>query len=219
MGALMTRRGHARTSDRICAVPTRALLLAAVLALGLVLAPAAGATTPLLTGTVSNASNLSGATSVAISGHYAYTTSYASGQLTAVDISNPSNPVVAGSSPSATYLMNASTVNIAGGFAYVASKNRNGPCLPGPSPMCSSGTNDDGTGNSLTVLNISTNPAQPQIVGHVSDPTKLFGAYGVAISGNYAYVAAQGCLSGQPCPNAGVGDSFEVVDVSDPRIR
>ena len=45
---------------------------------------------------------------------------------------------------------------------------------------------------------------------------RLFGAYGVAVSGNYAYVAAQGCLSGQPCPNTSVGNSFEVVDVSNP---
>ena len=69
------------------------------------------------------------------------------------------------------------------------------PCQPGPYPMCLGGSNDDGTGNSLTILNISTNPAQPQIVGTpLTDSTKLFGAYGVAVSGNYAYVAAQGCL-------------------------
>ncbi len=187
----------------------RGLLVAAVALLSLVLVPVAGAATgPGLSGFTSPDPNLAGATSVAISGNYAYTTAYSAGELTAVDFSNPAAPVVAGSSAFSTGLVGASTVNISGGYAYVASKNRNGPN--------GSGSNDDGSGNSLTILNISTNPAQPQIVRQITDTTKLFGAYGVAISGNYAYVAAQGCLSGQPCPNPGVGDSFEVVDVSNP---
>ena len=38
----------------------------------------------------------------------------------------------------------------------------------------------------------------------------------MAVSGSYAYVAAQGCLSGQPCPKTSVGNSFEVVNVSNP---
>ena len=99
-------------------------------------------------------------------------------------------------------------MNIVGGYAYVASKNRNGPN--------GSNSNDDGSGNSLTILDIATNPAQPTVVGSVRDPINLFGAYGVAVSGNYAYVAAQGCLSGKPCPNPNVGDSFAVVDISNP---
>ncbi len=187
----------------------RKLVTAAILVLGLVVVPAAGATTgPGLSGSISADPNLSGATSVAISGHYAYTTAYFAGELTAVDFSNPAAPVVSGSSAFSNGLLNASTVNIAGGYAYVVSKNRNG--------TNGSGSNDDGTGNSLTILDISTNPAKPQIVGSVHDATKLFGGYGVAFSGHYAYIAAQGCLGGQPCPNASVGNSFEVVDVSNP---
>jgi hypothetical protein len=187
----------------------RKLLAATIFVLALVVAPAAAATTgPGLSGSISTDPNLSGATSVAISGHYAYTTAYFAGELTAVDFSNPATPVVAGSSAFSNGLLDASTVNIAGGYAYVVSKNRNG--------TNGSGSNDDGTGNSLTILDISTNPAKPQIVGSVRDATKLFGGYGVAISGNYAYIAAQGCLGGQPCPNSAVGNSFEVVDVSNP---
>lgn len=53
-------------------------------------------------------------------------------------------------------------------------------------------------GNSLTILDIATNPSQPTIVASIRDASKLFGAYGVAVSGHYAYVAAQGCLAGQP---------------------
>src|SRR5207253_4239663 len=100
-------------------------------------------------------------------------------------------------------LFNASTVNVIGQYAYVASDNRNGPL--------GSNINDDGTGNSLTILDIGLNPAQPVIVGSVRDPVNLFGAYGIAVLGPYAYVAAQGCLSGQPCPNSKVGNSFVVV--------
>ena len=44
----------------------------------------------------------------------------------------------------------------------------------------------------------------------------MFGPHGVAVSGSYVYVAAQGCLSGQPCPNASVGDAFVVIDASNP---
>src|SRR6202030_2638814 len=68
----------------------------------------------------------------------------------------------------------------------------------------------------LTIVDIHTNPAQPSIVGTLTDATNLFGAYGVAVAGNDAYVAGQGCLSGQPCPNPAVGNSFAVVDVSAP---
>jgi hypothetical protein len=102
--------------------------------------------------------------------------------------------------------MNATTENIAGGNAYVVSKNRNA----GPTG------NDDGTGNSLTILDIASNPAQPSILGSVRDPAHLFGAYGVAVSGRYAYVAAQGLLAGQPTsPDTSTG-AFDVIDVSNP---
>ena len=187
----------------------RAALVALVSILALVVpAAASAATNPSLTGSVSDPVNLSGATAVAVSGHYAYTTAYAAGRLTAVDISNPASPVVAGESASSSALLDASTVNISGGLAYVVSKNRNGPK--------GTNSNDDGSGNSLTILDISTNPAVPAIVGSKTDAVSLFGGYGIAIAGHYAYVAAQGCLSGQPCPNPAVGNSFAVVDVSSP---
>ena len=168
----------------------------------------AGSGAPALVGSISGAVNLSGATSVAVSGHYAYTTVYYAGRVTAIDISNPAQPTIAGSSPFANSLLNASTVNIVGGYAYVASKNANG--------ASGSNSNDNGSGNSLTILDIGTNPAQPSIVGSVTNAVDLFGAYGVAVSGSYAYVAAQGCLTGQPCPNSNVGNSFVVVDISSP---
>ena len=183
-------------------------LLAVVVVVGLVVpgSALAGSGAPALVGSVSDAVSLSGATSVGVSGHYAYTTAYYAGRLTAIDISNPAQPTVAGSSASAGSLLNASTVNVVGGYAYVASKNANR----------SSTSNDNGSGNSLTILDVGTNPAQPSIVGAVTNAVDLFGAYGVAVSGGYAYVAAQGCLTNQPCPNANVGSSLVVVDVSSP---
>jgi len=168
---------------------------------------------PGLAGSASDSTTLSSITATAIgsgfaSANYAYATNYYRGTLSVLDISNPAQPVSAGESASANTLLNGSTVNIAGGYAYVVSKNRNGP----------SGTNsnDDGTGNALTILDVSTFPAQPLVVGSIRDPINLFGAYGIAVSGSYAFVAAQGCLRLQPCPNPNVGDSFNVIDISSP---
>ena len=148
------------------------------------------------------------ATATAIAGRYAYVPGYSSGVVAAVDLLDPGHPAVAGTSAFASSLVNATNITIANGFAYVVSKNRNGPS--------GSNSNDDGTGNSLTILDIATDPSHPAIVGSVHDAVRLFGSYGVAVQGQYAYVAAQGCLSGQPCPNTNVGDAFTVVDISNP---
>ncbi len=174
------------------------------------LAPAGAQATvnPLLSGFTSDSVTLPGATAVAVASHYAYVTDYYAGKLTAIDISNPSAPVIAGSSQASNALLNASTVNVSGGYAYVVAKNRNG--------VKGSESNDDGTGNSFTILDIHTNPAEPTIVGSVHDSNTLFGAYGVAISGHYAFVASQGCLSGQPCLDHSVGCAFAVIDISNP---
>ena len=188
-------------------LPARASIVAIVVATALAPASAEALVNPVLSGFVSNSTSLSGATSVATAGHYAYVTGYYPGTLTAIDFSNPAAPVIAGSSPASNGLLNASTVNISGGYAYVVSKNRNG--------LSGSGSNDDGTGNSLTILDIATNPASPSIVGTVRDANTLFGAYGVATSGHYAFVAAQGCLNGQPCPSP-VGSAFAVIDIGNP---
>jgi hypothetical protein len=171
-------------------------------------APAAApaAAPPAIAGSVRDPVNLSGATAVAVAGHYAYTTAYYAGRLAAIDISNPAQPRIAGESPVATSLTDAVTVNVSGGYAYVVSKNRN----------LSATSNDDGTGNSLTIVDIHTNPAQPAIVGSVQDPKHLFGAYGVAVSGHYAYVAAQGLLTGQPASPSTSHGAFDVIDVSNP---
>jgi hypothetical protein len=179
-------------------------------------ADAAGTLTVL--GSVTNSSSLSGADSVAVSGKVAYVAAYWTGQLTAVDISKPSNPTILGSTPPTTSLENGTDVSIAGSYAFVTSKNRNGPCMPGPAPNCGSGSNDDGSGNSLTIVDIS-NPSAPHVVGTVNNtqfPNELFGSYHVAVSGRYAYVAYQGQLQGQPTgPDTSQG-GFSVIDIASP---
>jgi hypothetical protein len=187
---------------------------------------AAAATEPAVVGATSSSASLSGTTSVAVSGNYAFAASYWSGQLNVIDISNPANPTPVASAPSTPGtvpgLLDATNVAIAGNFAFVTSKNRNGTCTPGPIPSCASGSNDDGSGNSLTIVNIS-NPLAPSVVGTVHSnstttpfPDALFGAYAVAVSGNYAFVASQGLLSGQPTsPDTSAG-SFTVIDLTSP---
>lgn len=173
---------------------------------------ASAATGPTLVGSVSDPVNLSGATSVAISGNYAYTTAYYAGELTAVDISNPAAPFVAGHSAADNRVLNADTVAISGGYAYVSSKNAN----------ASHTQADNGSGNALSIFDIHTDPAHPSLVGSIQDNTitghgTLFGAYGVAIQGSYAFVAAQGCVGGsQPCPATPPGNDFDVINVANP---
>ncbi len=186
----------------------RTLLPLTILSLALAPTGAQAAVNPLLSGFTSDSVTLPGATAVAVAGHYAYVTDYYAGRLTAIDISNPAAPTIAGSSQASNGLLNASTVNVSGGYAYVVAKNRNG--------VKGSESNDDGTGNSFTILDIHTNPAEPTIVGSVHDSNTLFGAYGVAISGHYAFVASQGCLSGQPCLDHSVGCAFAVIDINNP---
>lgn len=164
-------------------------------------------------GSVSSSSScptaLEGASNVAVAnvggGTYAFVAGYWSGQLTAINITNPIAPSIAGCTTSATSMVAATNITISGHYAYVTAKNRN----------ASSSSNDDGSGNGLTIVDIS-NPASPSVVGSLQDPAHLFGAYAVQIVGNYAYVSSQGLLTGQPStPDTSAG-SLSVIDVSNP---
>ncbi len=154
-------------------------------------AEAGASASPLLSGSVANATSLSGAGYVAVSGNYAYTLAYFSGTLTVVDISNPSAPAVVGQSLYSDSLQNASHIAISGHYAYVVSQNRNG--------ANGSGSNDDGTGNALTILDI-TNPFAPMIVGTVHDSNLLFGAHGVAVSAATRTSPPRGASRGSRVP-------------------
>jgi hypothetical protein len=203
---------------RLARWSTAAVAVAGSLALA---GPAAAAPKkPVEGGHQSNNTSLSGAIAVATQGTIAWTAAYNTGQLTAVDFANPASPTISGTTAGATIgsntntLENATNVTIPPGsnYAYVVSKNRN----------VGTSSNDDGNGDSLTIVNIS-NPSSPSVVGAVDDPSttnsSLFGAYGVAVSGNYAYVASQGLLphsQGNPqSPQTSTG-SFDVINVNTP---
>jgi hypothetical protein len=60
-----------------------------------------------------------------------------------------------------------------------------------------------GLGDSLAVINIS-DPANPLIVGHLTDTANLRGASGIYVLGNYAYITAT------------ISNKLTVVDISNP---
>jgi hypothetical protein len=198
--------------------------LVVAVAAGLLALPAVASATPAaptLAGSISNSSpsvvsgsfpgSLSASIGLAVSGNFAYTTAYDPGQLTVLDVSDPTAPAVVAATPATSSMVGTSQVQIfnttvggvAGTYAFVVAKNQN----------ASTTSNDNGTGDSLTVVNIST-PTNPQVVGVVRDTNALFGAYGVAVSGHYAFVASQGLLGGQPSvPDTSTG-SFSVIDLN-----
>ena len=132
------------------------------------------------------------------SGGLLYVTSYQpiSGD-SSLSIVDPSTHEVVGSVTDPR-LDGAATLVVQGGYAYVTGvQNRIGL------------TN----ANRLTIVDVS-NPASPAVVGSVQDNVNLYGAYGVQVVGNVAYVAAQGCVP-SVCKNPEIGNRLAVVDVSD----
>lgn len=215
-----------------------AAVLGTVLSLACGVAGAAAAqTVPSIVGAVQNPNSgtfddaLSGTISVATEntaqGWYAYAPSYYNDDLAAISMANPTSPAIVGETMppnNGLQVYGSSTVNIFNGVAYVVSKNMNGPCANPTSPFTGC-TNDNGSGNALSLFDVATNPASPQFIGSISDSAtphqNLFGAYGVTvttISGTqYAVVAAQGCLNGQPCPNGlTAGNDLAMISLANP---
>ncbi|MBI5221888.1 MAG: hypothetical protein HY980_00085 [Candidatus Magasanikbacteria bacterium] len=131
---------------------------------------------------------LRGATSVFVSGKYAYVTTNgnATDALEVVDISNPLSPVHAALlyDSASTLLSGADSVFVSGNYAYVAAIVEDG----------------------LEIVDVS-NPTDPVHKGSISDGTggaSLNNATGVFVSGNYAYVASY------------ASNALEVVDISNP---
>jgi hypothetical protein len=109
-------------------------------------------------------------TAVAVSGNYAYVTSFYGKALTVVNISTPANPTVVAELQGNTDFPAPSDVAIQGNYAYVINQNS---------------TNGQGT---FTVVDIS-NPLSPQVVG-TATAAGMAGGYRVRVSGTAAYVAA-----------------------------
>ena len=164
------------------------------------------AASPAIVGSLSDSLTLPGATSVAVSGHYAYTTAYHAGRLR--------GDRHLGSSPSANRRGEPGV--------RLADERRNGERL-GRLRL-----RREQEPERQHLEQRRRHREQPDDHGHrhesqpaddrrlVRDPKRLFGAYGVAVSGHYAYVAAQGLLSGQPKSPDTSGGAFDVIDVSNP---
>jgi hypothetical protein len=130
---------------------------------------------------------------VYVSGKYAYVTAYLDDGLSIIDISDPTNPVEVGYindtevGGTANLLDGPWKLYVSGKYAYVTSLF------------------DEG----LSVIDIS-DPTNPIEVGYINDTEKggtahlLDGAYGIYVSGKYAYVTAW------------YDDGLSIIDVSDP---
>ena len=175
---------------------------------------------------------LEGASSIFVSGNYAYVASLFDAVII-LDISDPSNPTHVGSitDDATTELDGALSIVVRGNYAYVASFFDNGVEILDISdptnPTHVGGTTDDATtvlhgassivvrGNyayvasknedGVEILDIS-DPSNPTHVGSITDDatTELDGARSIVVRGNYAYVASE------------EDDGVEILDISDP---
>jgi hypothetical protein len=138
----------------------------------LVLVNISNPASPVIVGEVSIAS----ASAVAVSGSHAYVTSSSGNRLSVVDVSNPASPVVRGTVGTGVA---PASVAIQGSFAYVLNQ----------------------TSSTLQIFDVN-NPASPTLRGSVAAVTFPSRGRGVAVAGNYAYVAG--------------GNSFQQFDISNP---
>jgi PKD repeat protein len=147
---------------------------------------------------------------VAVSGTYAYVADNSSG-LRVIDISDPANPTEVGFYDTPGY---ANGVAVSGTYAYVADSNGLRVIdISDPAHPTEVGYYDTSAANvavsgtyayvaaaaGLRVIDVS-DPANPTEVGFYDTPGN---AYGVAVSGRYAYVADW-------------GSGLRVIDISDP---
>ncbi len=181
---------------------------------------------PTIVGSVTHATQLSGANNVFVSGRYAYVGAANSDRLTIIDISNPASSSIVGSVSDAVSLDTPVSIYVAGRYAYVAASgadrftvvdvaNPSNPIiaatltstqLDGIQGVAVAGRYAYVTASNVdrvTIIDIS-NPSSPVIVGTVTDSVALDGVYGIAVQGHYAYVAA------------GNSDSVTVLDISNP---
>src|SRR4051794_35735715 len=165
--------------------------LAGAAGIAVVEASPAAAASPTTVATLNDPA-LSGATSVEVAGHYAYVAAYNRNAVAVVDVANPRQPRVV-ASVSGPSLTGPATLTVRGARLYVASMDA----------------------NSLTIIDVA-NPTAPTILGSVSDAARMYGAYGVDVAGSFAYVAAQGCVAGRPCPDQSVGNRLLVIDIANP---
>lgn len=124
------------------------------------------------------AGGLNHATSVAVSGNYAYVTAWGGDALTAFNIANTTSPPI----PEWTYkdttnLVNPNDVAVQGNFAYVVNQVSGGLMQ-------------------LTIFQLNSNPALPPTeVATLTDNAVLGGAYRIRVQGDFAYVSGNAVSS------------------------
>lgn len=147
-------------------------------------------TDPQVVGHLQDMVNLQGAVAFDISGNYAYVvTQLASTEIAVIDISDPNDPTLvatadlpAGATKLGRYT-NFRSIAISGNYAYLTTQI---------TPV-----------RGLTVVDIST-PTSPTQVATLNNPGAMSNPSGIAVSGNYVYVAGDS------------SNSLAVVDVSTP---
>jgi hypothetical protein len=121
---------------------------------------------PVIAGSVSNATYMDDSVAVYVSGKYAYVAGELTHSLAVIDVSNVSNPVVVGAVVNSTYMNWSGGVAVAGQYAYVTSRFE----------------------PTMAVVDIS-NASNPVVVGGINNSTYMTGSANVVVSGQYAYVA------------------------------
>jgi hypothetical protein len=143
-----------------------------------------------ITDGVNGADELDGASSITISGNYAYVASQSDNGVQVLDISDPTNPIGVGSieylKNGADFLYAPTDIVVRGNYAYVTNY----------SPA-----------NAVEIIDVS-NPANMFSVGSITDglngANTLNGARSIAIAGNYAYVTGE------------LDNGVQILDISDP---
>ncbi len=125
--------------------------------------------TPVVAGSITDATNFDQPVGIAVQGRYAYMVSTLSDSFSVIDISVPTAPVRVSTIGSVgnTDLDGAFDVAVNGNYAYVLA------------PQV----------DKLTVIDIS-NPASPTVVGSVSSSTQLDLGSAIAIQGQYAFITS-----------------------------
>jgi len=174
---------------------------------------------------VTHATDLNGATSIAIQGNYAFVTNYDDDSVTSIDISDPTNLIYVNSVTHAD-LNGATSIAIQGNYAFVANSVDNSVTsidISDPTNLIyvNSVTHADlawatsiaiqgnyafvtsSADDSVTSIDIS-DPTNLTYIDSVTHAIDLNGAMDIAIQGNYAFVASS------------LHDSVTSIDISDP---
>jgi len=148
--------------------------------------------TPKVISSIDNDTNLYRATSVFVSGKYAYVTNNDNStraNFAIVDISNPYSPQITSVILNDTNLLDSASVFVSGKYAYVTG-----------------GGTTAGKSN-FAIVDVS-NPYSPQVISSIDNDTNLSNTRGLFVAGKYAYVVDSNNLAGY--------SNFAVIDISNP---